>query len=215
MPQREGPLPHGQNAWPLLLFVAAFGAVWIGYIVFVWKLGWLAEDVRPVFRTVVWCAAAGAWVLWQKPMQPAAWLGLAPVGARVVLWTAAAFAAIVAWNVLRAALIGLPADKLAGLGLVGYVKSLVGVFVEELVFRGVIQTRAVELLPAWLAIALTALLFLAVHVPGWVLLSMSIDAGTVVTVFLIGVICGVLRWWTGSLWPAVAAHWANNLGAAI
>jgi membrane protease YdiL (CAAX protease family) len=41
------------------------------------------------------------------------------------------------------------------------------------------------------------------------------DVRAATSIFLIGVICGGLRHWSGSLWPAVAAHWANNLGAML
>jgi membrane protease YdiL (CAAX protease family) len=52
-------------------------------------------------------------------------------------------------------------------------------------------------------------------VPGWLILSMQVDAFTAVSVLLTGLVCGALRYWSGSLWPAVAAHWANNLGAQL
>jgi membrane protease YdiL (CAAX protease family) len=93
--------------------------------------------------------------------------------------------------------------------------SFVGVFVEELVFRGVVQTRLAEGCAAPLAIVAAAALFLLIHVPGWAILGLPVDARTAVSIFLIGVICGGLRHWSGSLWPAVAAHWANNLGAML
>ncbi|WP_430641345.1 CPBP family intramembrane glutamic endopeptidase [Afipia massiliensis] len=93
--------------------------------------------------------------------------------------------------------------------------SLIGASVEELLFRGVIQTRLTARLASWLAILVTTVLFLAIHIPGWVILSVTVSASVVATVTLVGLICGVLRHRSGSLWPGVAAHWANNLGAML
>jgi|SRR5262245_15279784 len=101
-------------------------------------------------------------------------------------------------------------NQIGGLALIS---GLVGVFVEELLFRGVMQTSLSEIARPWLAILIAAVLFLLIHVPGWVLLKLPIDAQIVGSVFAIGVICGVLRHLTQSIWPPIAAHWANNLGA--
>lgn len=91
--------------------------------------------------------------------------------------------------------------------------SFVGVFVEELLFRGAIQTRLAEDLSPVPAILMTTLLFLAIHIPGWIILSISIDGIKILSILIVGLICGIVRHWSKSLWPAVAIHWANNLGA--
>jgi membrane protease YdiL (CAAX protease family) len=108
-----------------------------------------------------------------------------------------------------------PQHELAAATPLVIVWSFAGVFVEELVFRGVVQTRLAEGCAAPLAIVAAAALFLLIHVPGWAILALPVDARTAVSIFLIGVICGGLRHWSGSLWPAVASHWANNLGAML
>jgi membrane protease YdiL (CAAX protease family) len=154
-----------------------------------------------------------AWIAWQRPMRPLRWLGLAPVALRVIAVSTIAFAILFFWNLWRARIFDETAGKLAAVDAGTYVWIVVGVFVEELVFRGVIQTRLAEALLPLLAIATAALQFLAFHVPGWILLTIPIDAGVVSNVFFVGAICGALRHCTGSLWPAVAAHCANNFGA--
>ncbi|MBT1155530.1 CPBP family intramembrane metalloprotease [Aminobacter anthyllidis] len=92
---------------------------------------------------------------------------------------------------------------------------VVAAAVEELVFRGVIQTRLAERWGPALAIGVTSVAFLVIHFPGWVLLAAMPDATTMASVFLIGLVCGWLRHRTGSLWPAIAAHAANNFGALL
>lgn len=199
----------------LTLFVIAFALVWAAAVAGVWKFALLPEAVRPVFRTAVWCAAAAVWLKWQHTERPLNWLGLAPVSTRDAAFSVAAFAALFAWSVLRVQLIGPKLGRLSELSLDGCVWSLVGVWVEELMFRGVVQTKLAEEISVPSAVTLTALLFVAIHIPGWFLLAIPVHAGLVTTAFLIGIICGALRHGTGSLWPAVTAHWSSNLGALL
>ena len=108
---------------------------------------------------------------------------------------------------------GSPVEPPTQLGGLALISGFVGVFVEELLFRGVIQTKLSEILGSCLAILLTAATFLMIHVPGWLVLDLPVNAQIVGSVFSIGAICGALRHWMQNIWPAVTAHWANNIGA--
>ena len=71
---------------------------------------------------------------------------------------------------------------------------------EELMFRGVIQTRLERAMPVWAAVVLQAVLFGVVH-------------GTPIQMayaFLLGLAFGFLRSRTGSILPGIAAHAAFN-----
>jgi membrane protease YdiL (CAAX protease family) len=196
----------------LALFVIIFGAAWTAFVVVVWKLDWVPAQLRPRLRTLVWCAAVVAWIAWQRSLRPLRWLGLARVPLRVIAVSTIAIAILFFWNLWRARIFDATTGKLAALDAGAYVWIVVGDFVEELVFRGVIQTGLVEALLPLLAIATAALQFLAFHVPGWILLTIPIDAGVVSNMFFVGAICDALRHCRGSLWSAVAAHCANNFG---
>lgn len=209
----EGRCPSKKPLYDLVLFFTVFGAIWIGCVVLVWKLEWLPEAMRPWFRTAIWLMAGAAWIWWQKLSRPFAWLGLVPVTCRHMVMALAALLIILVWNLARVWVIDPPQGRLATLLLSGYAWTLTGVVVEELMFRGVVQTRLTEHVSASVAIPLAAFLFLVIHIPGWFILSIPVNPFIVVSVFLIGVVCGWLRHWSGSLWPAIAAHWANNLGA--
>ena len=197
------------------IFFIAFAAVWTADVIVAWRLELVPESLRLWLRTALWIGAAGAWVLWRRMPAPARWLGLAPLSARQAACAAIAFASIFGGNLLRVWVLAPPLHQLAAATPLVIVWSLVGVFVEELVFRGVVQTRLAEGCAAPLAILAAATLFLLIHVPAWAILALPVDARTAVSIFLIGAICGGLRHWSGSLWPAVAAHWANNLGAML
>jgi membrane protease YdiL (CAAX protease family) len=199
----------------LAIFVIAFAAVWTADVIVAWRLELVPEVLRAPLRAVLWIGAVAVWVRWQRTPPPARWLGLAPVSRGQAACALIAFASIFCGNLLRVHFAAAPLHRLPAMTPAGLTWGFVAVFVEELVFRGVVQTRLAEQYPAPAAILVAAVLFLLIHVPGWTILAIRTDARTATSIFLIGVICGGLRHWSGSLWPAVAAHWANNLGAML
>ncbi len=199
----------------IAVFFIAFAALWTADVILAWRLELVPEGLRPSLRTVLWICAVGGWIEWQRTPMPVRWLGLAPLSLGQAACTFIAFASIFGGNLLRVRFLSPPSHQLGAMPLTGVAWGFVSVFIEELVFRGVVQTRLAENGPAPLAIIAAAVLFLLIHVPGWAILAMPVDVRMAVSIFLIGVICGALRHWSGSLWPAVAAHWANNLGAML
>ena len=128
-------------------------------------------------------------------------------------WTAAfcAFGAVGLFVVVELALALLPAvwlsdynDHMELLLSTGLIPALsiaaAGPLAEELMFRGVIQTRLERAMPVWAAVVLQAVLFGVTH-------------GTPVQMayaFLMGLVFGLLRSRTGSILPGFAAHAAFN-----
>ena len=88
---------------------------------------------------------------------------------------------------------------------------------EELVYRGILQTRIERLLGRVAAISITALLFTAWHLPTRFLLSGGVEGsagdlgsvliGTGIPVLIVGLIFSILWDRYRSLLPLVAAHW--------
>ena len=154
---------------------------------------------------------AAAILLWfrlrHKPLGEAAGLR------RCSGWTAAfsAFAALGLFVAINLALALLPeawliaynADMtpIASTGLLTALSIVVvGPLAEELVFRGIIQTRLLRAMPPWTAVVLQAALFAIIH-------------GTpiqIVYALLLGLALGFLRSRTGSILPGLAAHAAFN-----
>lgn len=86
------------------------------------------------------------------------------------------------------------------------VAALAAPFAEEVSFRGYLLSALGTRLPPWRAILGTSALFGIMH----------LDPVRLPAVLFMGVVLGWLAWRSGSLWPAVAAHVANNaLGAAV
>jgi membrane protease YdiL (CAAX protease family) len=87
---------------------------------------------------------------------------------------------------------------------VAAVAALAAPLAEEAAFRGYVQSSLGTWLRPRAAVVAGALLFAAMH----------LDPVRFPAVLLLGLAFGWLTWRTGSLWPAVAAHAANNgLGA--
>lgn len=118
------------------------------------------------------------------------------------------------------AVMNIPASALGSPGVVGGVTglgSLLGVAAaaagEEIFFRGFLQgwldARWGVRVAVWgqaVAFLLPHLLLILVDPTLWVLLPLQ---------FLIGLALGVLRWRSGSVWPAVVAHVLTNVIAGL
>ncbi len=76
---------------------------------------------------------------------------------------------------------------------------------EEVLFRGYLQTRLTTRLPAWLGIGLASAAFAVFH----------FDPVHVVAVFPLGVWMGWLCYRSGSIFPAMLAHFVNNVSSVV
>ncbi|MBI1899834.1 MAG: CPBP family intramembrane metalloprotease, partial [Planctomycetia bacterium] len=85
--------------------------------------------------------------------------------------------------------------------LVGIVPGIV----EEFMFRGYLQSRLLKRWHPAAAIGLSAILFSVAH----------LDWMHVLGVLPLGVWLGVIAWRSGSIWPAVLGHAANNTFAVL
>ncbi len=71
---------------------------------------------------------------------------------------------------------------------------------EEVLFRGLIQSSLMRGRSVHVAIFVTGVLFSAIHLQVFGFVGRA----------LLGIGFGYLCWWSGSLWPAVVAHFTNN-----
>jgi membrane protease YdiL (CAAX protease family) len=83
--------------------------------------------------------------------------------------------------------------------LLGLVAVLPGLS-EEGLFRGYVQSRLLQRMPAWGAIGLSSVLFSIAH----------LDPLHVLAVFPLGVWLGIIAWRCNSIWPGVMGHMVNN-----
>jgi membrane protease YdiL (CAAX protease family) len=85
---------------------------------------------------------------------------------------------------------------------------LVG-FIEEIPYRGFILQKLAERVDFWLANLMTSVLFLAIHLPGWMALHL-LRADTAATVFIFGIVMAIVFRYSDSLWAPIVTHSAND-----
>ena len=152
--------------------------------------------------------------------------GLAALGLRrtrlrpAVILIVAGFLVIIAVNVLYSFLItafNLPLHtnsdallqqaKYAPITTLGLIAGavLVAPFCEEVFFRGFLFGGLLERMSFWPAALLSAFLFGLAHG----------DVGSFAVLFVFGLALAFIRWRTGSTWPGIVLHAANNATAAV
>ena len=77
---------------------------------------------------------------------------------------------------------------------------------EELFFRGVLQRLFIKLFKnPWAGILVTSFIFSAIHLQFY----------GFVPRFILGILLGLIYWYSGSLWPAIIAHFAYDAFAVV
>jgi membrane protease YdiL (CAAX protease family) len=171
-----------------------------------------------LLKLVLWVlpAAAFAYVLRQAP--PAKYLGLSVWPSRrnwfLCLGVTVVFLLVVTLVELAVGKKSLSTASVSSLPLsLWLLQLLLPPLVEELLFRGLVMKELLTLLPAYLAMALTSLLFVGAHLPYW--LSHGGATQAIMTnaggVFVFSVLACWLFAKTASIWPPTVAHVANNL----
>lgn len=92
-------------------------------------------------------------------------------------------------------------STLDGTGLIPFLAiALAAPLAEEVIFRGLIQSRLALALPGWPAVVLSALLFALCHgQPVWMGYA-----------FVLGMVLGIMAWRTGSILPSILTHIVFN-----
>lgn len=83
---------------------------------------------------------------------------------------------------------------------------------EELVFRGLLTPSRAEQPNPWRALAVACIVFTLWHVVEALVLlpkaaGLFLRPDFLACAAVLGIGCGLVRWRSGSLWPAVALHW--------
>jgi len=186
-------------AWPCLLYprlTAALGAATLTYAV-----------VQLSFRILVWVVPVFAYLRFVDGVDPLEYLKLRHHVRRGVLVAIALTALNVAGTWARFGPPHLTAGRVTWNSILG--TSLLVGFIEEIPYRGFMLQKFADRLGFWRANLVTSLLFVAIHVPGWLMLHLF-RVGTAVSVFAIAVVLALALKWSRSLWAPIIAHSAND-----
>jgi membrane protease YdiL (CAAX protease family) len=173
-------------------------------------------------KLALWAVPAAAFAHWVRGEPSLASLRLGMPSLRSLPLTMAIIAAYltgVAWDVARKRGIELSAlgAALAQRGLGSVAGGLPSAFAEEVFFRGLVLTELSERMAFWRANVLSGVLFVSMHWPhriwrdGWTGSAFT-DAPALL---LIALALGFITRRSGSIWPGVLFHAANNALTAV
>ncbi len=95
----------------------------------------------------------------------------------------------------------------------------IATIIEEIAFRGFLLQAFGRVMKFWAANILTALLFVVIHFPGWIILAdaplLPNKLMAMAEILFLGLLLGYLFKQSGSLWACVILHAANNLLSTI
>jgi len=195
-----------------VLYLAVFFAAWTGYVLWIYpRVAALGEGSFALAA----CGIAVRLLLWLLPVflmlfrtdrvPPLRALGL------VEYWRRGVLAGIVIGAILLAAALlrfGWPSAPHVTWGSLLGPSFSVGFF-EEIPFRGFILQKLWTRMGFWLANVLTSLLFVAVHLPGWLSLHLF-NWGLAANIFVFGLAAGTVFRYSRSLWACIIGHDAND-----
>lgn len=213
------PLPGRPPLAAALPLAALFGGlflVWCLSVVWIRTLPPGDQWARQIWPILLWIGAIALYIVWQRPPQPARWLGLVPVDPPRIAIALAAFVGVFAWHAIRIQ-VGRPASGLLyQLPPEIHVWIVAGVVVNALLFHGVLQTRLTELAGSRLAIGVTGIAVTLFRVPSFFVGGgFGVEPGMLVIILFLALIAAILRDRSHSLWPAMALAAGNAFGTLL
>ena len=204
-----------KNKLAFTIYVFSFFLVWTGYVLWVYPWMTTLGDnslryalVNIGIRLVVWIIPVFLFLKYVDHVDDALdYLRLRSNWRRgVIVGIAFALAILLGTILMR----GLPDFHKVRFTWNSFLSTtlLIGV-VEELPFRGLMLRKFEEQFDFWLANLFSSLLFLGIHLPGWITLHFF-KWQNVISVFLLGVLFSIVVKLTRSLWSSIIAHGGNN-----
>lgn len=202
-----------------LLYLVLFNAAWTAWVLLGYPhLRTLGEQtlayalINISIRLVIWILPVFAYLRYVDRVNPIAYLKLRQHWLRGIL-VALIFSTL---NFLLMSIQhGLPHFRGAVINWNSILSTslLIG-FVEEIPYRGFIFQKLNERFSATVATFASAILFLAIHLPGWISLHLF-KTSTAVFVFVFGILMVVLLRYSKSLWAPIISHSLNDFFSVV
>ena len=199
---------------PFLTYVAAFHVTWVAWPFVVYPRLIAIGDATPTYallnislRLLIWVVPVVLYLSLVDRVDPVAYLRLSTYRGRGVAVALVVTVLNLAGMVVRFGVPHPTPQSLTWNSVLG--TSIMVGFIEEIPYRGFMLRQFTERIGRWPATLITSLLFVFIHVPGWVALHvLSVDR--VVTILIFGVTMSLMVVYSRSLWAAIVAHSAND-----
>ncbi|MBA3944514.1 MAG: CPBP family intramembrane metalloprotease [Herpetosiphonaceae bacterium] len=204
---------------PFIAYLLVFYAVWTGWVYLVYpRLQMIGPAtlayalVNISLRLLIWVLPVFWYLRYVEHVNPIAYLNLQHHWQRGVLIGLALTSINILGSLLR---FGLPHMSLHAITWNDLLSTslLIGV-IEEIPYRGFILQQLQNFCPFWVASLITALLFVGIHLPGWIALHL-LRAESVVTIFIFGIVMAIVVRYSKSLWSAIVVHSLNDFLSAV
>ena len=195
---------------PFLTYVAAFHVTWVAWPFVVYPRLIAIGDATPTYallnislRLLIWVVPVVLYLSLVDRVDPVAYLRLSTYRGRGVAVALVVTVLNLAGMVVRFGVPHPTPQSLTWNSVLG--TSIMVGFIEEIPYRGFMLRQFTERIGRWPATLITSLLFVFIHVPGWVALHvLSVDR--VVTILIFGVTMSLMVVYSCSLWAAIVAH---------
>ena len=186
-------------AWPLVLYprlTAAFGDKTLAYAL-----------VQLSIRVLLWVVPVWFYLRYVDRVEPLGYLKLKEHIGRGLVVAIVLTAVNLVGTIARFGLPHPTMERVTWNSMLG-TSFLIG-FIEEIPYRGFMLQKFAERMDFWLANLITSLLFLAIHLPGWIALH-TLSADAAVTILLFSVVMATVFKLSDSLWAPIVGHSAND-----
>ena len=205
---------------PFIIYLIAFHAFWMGVYVFViypWMKSLGERTLRYAIinisiRLAVWVLPVFLYLIYVDGVNPFEYLKLKRHWKRGVIIGVLLSVINLLGTTIRFGLPHPTAQSLTWNSVIG-TSILIG-FIEEIPYRGFMLQKFTEHYGFWAATAISSILFLSIHLPGWISLHL-LRAGNVVSVFVFGVVMAIVFRYGKSLWAPIIAHSTNDFIAFV
>ena len=199
---------------PFIIYLVVFHTVWMGYVF--WIYPWMKSLgdttlryalVNVTFRLLVWVLPIFLYLRIIDQLDPIEYLKLKQnwkqgIIIGVMLSIINFFGSMVRFGIPHPSIQSLTWNSVLNTSL------LIG-FIEEIPYRGFILQKFEERYGFWIANLLSSLLFLSIHLPGWISLHL-LRADNVISVFIFGVVMAIVFKYCKSIWGPIITHSLND-----
>jgi CAAX protease family protein len=199
---------------PFLAYVVAFHLLWIAWPFFLYPrllsvgnttLTYWALNLT--FRFLYWIAPVLLYLRYVDGVNPFAYLKLTGHVRRGVIVALALTVVNVIGTFARFGAPHLSMARVTWNSILGTSFSIG--FIEEIPYRGFMLQKFGERVNFWFANLITSLLFVGIHLPGWIALH-TLNAGAAISIFVFGAVMAIAFRYSKSLWAPILTHSAND-----